>query len=194
MTIFEEEKLRAEIVGMALLSAKTFSYYKSKDPNAGNYYVGENEIEGHSSDYALDFVIRWNKKHPENKAELVAVNQELGIQSGSYKVVKEIPDSIISDLKIWTYCKVSGCLKNVPQGNNGYIDLVLYHPSLGFYEIEQTKAYEVKTHLGEDMTKKGPHFWAKVGDIAIDPCWADTDNTPFIGEDIITTSRDFHIK
>jgi hypothetical protein len=35
------------------------------------------------------------------------------------------------------------------------------------------------------MTKKGPHVWAKIGDIAVDPCWADTDNTDFIGEDII---------
>jgi hypothetical protein len=32
---------------------------------------------------------------------------------------------------------------------------------------------------------EAPHVWAKVGKIAVDPCWADTDNTPFIGEDVI---------
>jgi hypothetical protein len=171
MIILKEEKIKE----IALISAKTFSYYKSKNQNAGNFYVGENEIEGQCSDYALVFVIEWNKRYPENLAEIVAVNQDCGIQSGSYKVIKEIKGK---------YFKESGWLKNIPQENGGYIDLVLYHPSLGFYEVEQTKAYEVKTHFGEDMSKKGPHVWAKIGDIAIDPCWADTDNTDFIGEDI----------
>jgi hypothetical protein len=180
MIISKEEKIKNKIIEIALISAKTFSYYKSKNPNAGNFYVGENEIEAQCSDYALDFVIRWNKENPENEAEIVVINQDIGIQSGSYKVVKEI-----SDLIRWKCFKESGWLKNVPQRNGGYIDLVLYHPSLWFYEMEQTKAYEVKTHFGEDMTKKGPHVWAKIGDIAIDPCWADTDNINFIGNDII---------
>jgi hypothetical protein len=181
MIISKEEKIKK----IALISAKTFSYYKSKNPYAGNFYVGENEIEGQCSDYALDFVIRWNKENPESEAELVAINQACGIQSGAYKVVKEVPDSIISDLKKKKCFKESGWLKNVAQGNGGYIDLVLYHPSLWFYEVQQTKAYEVKMHFGEDMTKKGPHVWAKIGDIVIDPCWADTDNTNFIGKDIV---------
>jgi hypothetical protein len=182
MIILKEEKIKE----IALISSKIFSYYKSKNQNAGNFYVGENEIEGQCSDYALDFVIRWNKKNPENKAEIVVVNQDCGIQSGSYKVVKEIPDSIISDLKKKKCFKESGWLKNVSKENGEYIDLVLYHPCLWFYEVEQTKSYEVKTHFGKDMTTRGPHVWAKIGDIAVDPCWADTDNTDFIGEDIIT--------
>jgi hypothetical protein len=175
---FNEEKIKE----IALISAKTFSYYKSKNQNAGNFYVGENEIEGQCSDYALDFVIRWNKEIPENKAEIVVVNQDYGIQSGSYKVVKEIKE--LPALIMGKCFKESGWLKNIPQKNGEYIDLVLYHPNLGFYEVEQTKAYEVKIHFGENMTKKGPHVWAKIGDIAVDPCWADTDNTDFIGEDI----------
>jgi hypothetical protein len=179
------QDLRQKIREAALISAKTFFYRKSKNPNAGNFYVGENEIEGQCSDYALDFVIRWNRENPENKAEIVAVNQDCGIQSGSYKVVREIPDSIISEAKKHTRLEESGWLKNLSKGNSNYIDLVLYHPSLGFYEVEQTKAYEVRMHFGEDMTRRGPHVWAKIGDIAIDPCWADTDNTDFIGEDII---------
>jgi hypothetical protein len=185
MIISEKESIKNKIIEIALISAKTFSYYKSKNPNAGNFYVGENEIEGQCSDYALDFVIRWNKENPENEAEIVAINQDYGIQSGSYKVVKKIPNSTISCLTKRKCSKGSGWLRNVSQGNGRYIDLVLYHHSLGFYEVELTNAYEVKTHFGEDMTKKGPHAWAKIGDIAVDPCWADTDNTNFIGEDII---------
>jgi hypothetical protein len=181
MIISKEEKIKE----IALISAKTFSYYKSKNPNAGNFYIGENEIEGQCSDYALDFVIRWNKENPKSEAELVVINQDCGIQSGSYKVVKEISDSVISDLKKLKCFNESGWLKNVSKGDGEYIDLVLYHPSLWFCEVKQARAYEVKTHFGEDMTKKGPHVWAKVGNIAVDPCWADTDNTDFIGEDII---------
>jgi hypothetical protein len=180
MNISEEEKIKNKIFEIALISARTFSYYKSKNPSAGNFYVGENEIEGQCSDYALDFVIRWNKENPENEAEIVVINQDCGIQSGSYKVVKEI-----SDLVERKYFKESGWLKNISQRSGGYIDLVLYNSSLRFYEVEQTKAYEVKTHFGQDMTTKGPHVWEKIGDIAIDPCWADTDDTLFIGEDII---------
>jgi hypothetical protein len=178
----EEDEVKKEIIRIAKISAESFSYYKSKEPNAGNFYVGENEIEGQCSDYALLFVINWNKKNPENPAEIVVVNQDCGIQSGSYKIVKEV-----SDLIRWKCFKESGWLKNVSQGNGVYIDLVLYHPSLWFYEVKQTRAYEVKRHFGENMAKKGPHVWAKIGDIAIDPCWADTDNTPFIGEDIVTS-------
>jgi hypothetical protein len=182
-TMFISEERKIKIIEIALISAKNFSYYKSKNPSAGNFYVDENEIEGQCSDYALDFVIRWNKENPENEAEIVVINQDCGIQSGSYKVVKEIKE--IPALIRGKCFKESGWLKNIPQENGGYIDLVLYHPGLGFYAVEQTKAYEVKTHFGEDMTKKGPHVWAKIEDIAIDPCWADTDNTDFIGEDII---------
>ena len=180
MVYSKVEDLEDEITRIARISAETFYYYKSKNPNAGNFYEGKNEIEGQCSDYALDFVIRWNKEYPKNEAEIVVVNQDCGIQSGSYKIIKEV-----SDLIRWKCFKESGWLKNVSQENGLYIDLVLYHPSLWFYEVEQTKAYEVKTHFGEDMAKRCPHVWAKIGDIAIDPCWADTDNTPFIGEDII---------
>jgi hypothetical protein len=117
MIILEEERIKNKIIETALISAKIFSYYKSENSNAGNFYVGENEIEGQCSDYALDFVIRWNRENPENPAELVAVNQK-GLQSGSYKVVKEI-----SDLIGRRCFQESGWLKNVSQENGEYIDL-----------------------------------------------------------------------
>jgi len=175
----EREHMVNEIIRIAKISAENF-YYIEK--NAKNFHVGKNEIGGRCGDYALDFVIRWNNNYTTNEAEIVAVNQELCIQSGSYKIAREIS---VSNLIRYKQRNESGWLRNVPQGDGLYIDLVLYHPCLGFYEVKQTKAYEVKTHFGQDMTKKGSHVWARIGDIAIDPCWADTDNTSFIGEDVI---------
>jgi len=169
-----------EIIRIARISAEKFSYYKSENQDIGNFYIGENEIEGQCSDYALDFVIQWNKNYPENQAEIVVVNQDLGIKSGSYKIIRDV-----SELIRWKCFNKSGWLRNVSQDNGEYIDLVLYHPNLGFYEVKHTKFYVVKTHFGEEMAKKGPHVWARICDIAIDPCWADTNNTLFIGEDII---------
>jgi hypothetical protein len=175
-----EHYLIEEIEKIAQISAETFSYYKIKNPNAGNYYVGKNEIEGQCSDYALKFVLLWNEKHPENIAEIVAVNQDLGIKSGSYIIVKEIinfqPSYFRPNISCW--------IVN-PAEENGIKNKVLYHPNLGFYEVEQARCYNIKKHFDEDMANKGPHVWAKVGDISVDPCWADTDNKPFIGIDII---------
>ena len=182
-----------EIIRIAEISAKTFFYNNiTINPDPGNFYVGENEIGGQCSDYALVFATLWNKEYPENEAEIVVVNQDNGIQSGSYKIVREISIEEINNNDIhrairWKCLKEeSGWLRNVSQEKGEYIDLALYHPKLGIYEVKQTKAYEVKTHFGEEMANKGPHVWAKIGDIAIDPCWADTDKTPFIGEDIIS--------
>jgi hypothetical protein len=180
--IILDEKIKNKIIEAAKISAKKFIYYRCKEPNAGNYYVGEDKIEGQCSDYALDFVIRWNKENPENKAGIVAINQDCGIKPGSYKLVRKID---LSDFDKQQIRSKSGWLKNVSL-NGKYIDRVLYHPCLGFYEVEQTEEYEVKTHFGVNMSEYGrPHVWAKIGDIAIDPCWADTDNTDFIGEDIV---------
>jgi hypothetical protein len=179
MIIFEEEKLKKEIIKIALFSAKTFSYYKSKNPDAGNFYVGENEIEGQCSDYALVFVNKWNEKHPENQAEIVTINQPWYIESGSHKVIKEIPDF---DLPAWKRTSSQWIGR---QKIDGIECSILFHPHIGFYQLMLSKTYEVKQHFGFEMSNKGPHVWAKIGDIAIDPCWADTDNTPFIGEDII---------
>ena len=182
-----------EIIRIATITARKFIYNnKYLDPNPGNFYKSEDEDEigGQCSDYALHFVTQWNKVNPDNEAEIVVVNQDCGIQSGSYKIVKEISIEEINNEEIYEplRCKLdkeeSGWLKNVSLGNGEYI-LVLYHPKIGFYETKQTKVYEVKTHFGKEMAKQGQHVWAKVGDIAIDPCWADTGNTSFIGEDIL---------
>jgi hypothetical protein len=177
--------LENEIIEIARSSAESFHYYISENQNAGNNYIGENEIEGQCSDYALMFVINWNKRHPENPAEIVAVNQEMGIKSGSYKVVKKLTEKELIDLGVKYFnCNISQWI--IPSQKIDEEECsVLFHPEIGFYQLVQSRIYEVKQHFGFDMVKKGPHVWAKVGDIAIDPCWADTDNTDFIGEDVI---------
>jgi len=179
MVYSKVEYLVNEIIRIARISAETFSYYKFKDPNAGNFYKGKNEIEGQCSDYALKFVLLWNEKHQNNKAEIVVVNQEKGIKSGSYKVVKQLTDFDIKYMQ-----------RNISQLiANAIIDevesLILYHPEIGFYQLIQSEMYETKQHFGVDMVNKAPHVWAKVGDISVDPCWADIYDTPFIGKDVV---------
>ena len=172
-----------KIIEVAKISAESFSYYKSIDPNAGNFYIGENEVEGQCSDYALLFVIEWNKRYPDNFAEIVAVNQEKGIKSGSYKIVNKVEKNIDFELPRWWNLDKSQWFAN--RNIDGVECSILFHPQLGFYKLIQSNIYVVKKHFGYDMTEKGPHVWAKVGNIAVDPCWADTNNTPFLGEDII---------
>jgi hypothetical protein len=180
MIIVEDHCLIKEIEKIAQISAETFFYDKTKDSNAGNYYIGKNEIEGQCSDYALKFVLLWNEKHPENIAEIVAVNQDLGIKSGSYIIVRKI-----INFKPSFYRPVTSRWIVNPPEENRIKNTVLYHPELGFYEVEQTRCYNIKKHFDEDMTNKGPHVWAKVGNIAVDPCWADTNKKSFTGIDII---------
>jgi uncharacterized protein YyaL (SSP411 family) len=178
--------LESEIIKIAKSVAEHFTYYKSKSQNAGNYFIGENEIEGQCSDYALLFVIEWNKRHPENTAEMVAENQEKGIKSGSYKVVGKLTDEERIALGIKYYdCNMSQWLKP-PLEIDGTEISVLFHPEIGFYKLVQSKKYNIIQHFGVDMLNKAPHTWAKVGDIVVDPCWADTNNTSFIGKDIIS--------
>jgi hypothetical protein len=174
--------LEKEIIEIARICAESF-YYKSENASVNNYYIGNNEIEGKCSDYALMFVIYWNERHPENPAEIVAVNQEKGIKSGSYKVLKKITRDALN-LPHWWKLDTSQWIGNLVL--DGVESSVLFHPEIGFYQLVQSKIYEVKQHFGFDMANRGPHVWAKVGDIAVDPCWADTDNTPFIGKDVIS--------
>ena len=104
----------------------------------------------------------------------------MGIKSGSYKIVKKI-----ENFKPSFYRPIISCWIVNPSEENDIENTVLYHPELGFYELEQTKCYSIKKHFDEDMINGSPHVWAKVGDIVVDPCWADTNNKPFIGIDII---------
>jgi len=182
----KEEEVKKEIIRIAKISAEHFSYYKSKEPNAGNFYIGESEVEGQCSDYALLFAILWNDKYPENPAEIVVVNQELNISSGSYKIVKKITDEELIKLGIKYFDHTKSQWLLPPEKKDGEYWLVLFHPKIGFYRLKKSINYEIEKHFGIDMMNyKRPHVWAKIGDIAIDPCWADTNNTPFIGEDVI---------
>ena len=171
-----------EIKRVAQIAAESFSYYKSIDRNARNFYKGQNEIEGQCGDYALRFVVLWNELYPDNPAELVAVNQGNAAQSGSYEVVRTRPEYNPS----WWDIPVSGFARYIWNGQEVF---GIYHPEVGFYELRLSKAYTVTRHFGVDMTDKSQvHVWAKVGDIAVDPTWADTGNTSFIGTNVATRS------
>jgi hypothetical protein len=104
------------------------------------------------------------------------------MKNGSYKIVKKLA----YDPSRWRWSIPSGFeLSQILQND----DVIpgCYHPKLGFYELNQTRIYTVKLHFGVDMVNEinRPHAWARMGDIAVDPCWAYTDNKPFTGIDII---------
>jgi len=187
----EKQKIINEIEELAKIAAETFYYYEDrKDAKDGNFYKGKNEIGGQCSDYALKFILLWNEKKPRNSAEIVVANQDT-VVSGSYKVIKKLTDEekINAEPSIpkWMKFDKSGYIPNIKI--NGIESIVFYHsdPKIGFYQLVLSKPYEVIQHFGIDMANKGPHVWAKVGDIAVDPCWADTmENTPFIGKDVIS--------
>ena len=183
--INNDNNLKNDIIKIAKLSAEKFTYYKFKDPNASNNFKGENEIEGQCSDYALFFVNLWNEKHPENLAEIVAVNQEKGIKSGSYKVVGKLTDEERVALGIKYFERDISQWMIPPVQLDKKECSVLFHPEIGFYKLIQNNNYNIIEHFGVDMIKYGlPHTWAKVGDISVDPCWADTADKPFIGIDV----------
>ena len=182
-----KDELENEIIKIAQISAENFYYCKSKDSDTGNYYVGINEIEGQCSDYALMFVINWNKSYPKNPAEIVTVNQEIDIKPGSYKVVKKLTDEERIALGIKYYKHNVSQWMIPPSIMDSKECSVLFHPEIGFYKLVQSKFYKIIQHFGVDMINNGPHTWAKVGDIAVDPCWADIYNKPFIGKDVIIT-------
>jgi hypothetical protein len=164
-----------EINEVARIAAESFSYYKSLDPTAGNFYVGQNQIEGQCGDYALRFVLLWNERHPSDQAELVAVNQGSIAQSGSYRVVEKRTDFDPS----WWDLPVSGFARYTWNDDQFF---GMFHPEIGFYELRLSKAYVVTRHFGVNMTDE-IHVWAKVGDIIVDPTYADTGNTSFTGID-----------
>jgi hypothetical protein len=189
MLYFEDKylELENEIIKIAQISAESFSYYKSIDSTVGNFYMGKNEVEGQCSDYALVFVIEWNKRYPENLAEIVAVNQEKDIKSGSYKVMKKLTDEERIALGVKYYKRNISQWMIPPRKIDGKECSVLFHPEIGFYQLEQSEIYEIKQHFGVDMmVNNNPHVWAKVGDISVDPCWADIYNKCFIGKDVIS--------
>ena len=165
----DEEKIMEVVNEVGMM----FRYYLELGPNTKNVIVGPNEVGGQCGDYALAFVNIWNKRYPKQEALLIM--QQQGIKQfpdGIYKVIRKDNRNLpfLNDLKT----------SNIYYTDDGDI-LGLYHPILDNYIIRLQKRLIVKLHFGNPVVK---HVWVKIGDVIVDPTYADTMGSPIIGKDV----------
>jgi hypothetical protein len=162
-----------ELSTVAREVASIFDYYDEISPSFPNAIVGQSEIGGQCGDYALAFVNKWNVKYP-GQALLVIQQQGLNeFPDGIYEVTgndnRNLPflkNRTISMLYIWTFIRGIG------------------HPQLGGYKIRLLKKLHIASHFSlPDWENNGPHIWVWVGNMSIDPTYADTETLPIIGID-----------
>lgn len=123
-----------------------------------------NKKMGQCGDYALKFVLDFNKFVGKNVARLVITNNP--IPSGTYRVGKRV------DVKSLGFDGFSS-------GGSGILSwdrqLYLYHPWNGAYQIFLEKAWTPKKHFGVNMLdKKQVHVWASIGSVSVDPTYYDS--------------------
>lgn len=127
---------------------------------------------GQCGDYALRFILNYNRYAGANVARLVTTNNP--ILSGTYRV------GVRTDVAKLGF-------HGFATGASGFLNwrgqLYLYHPVLGAYPLFLEERWIPKFHFGVDMLdKKQVHTWASVGDLSVDPTyfalWPDKFPTP----------------
>jgi hypothetical protein len=118
---------------------------------------------GQCGDYAIMFILKYNKAVGKNVARLVVANNP--VTSGTYKVGKKVDVAKLG-------------FNGFPSGSSGFLSwagkLYLYHPTLGAYQIFLEKAWIPKLHFGVDMLdKRQVHVWASVAGVSVDPTYYD---------------------
>ena len=145
---------RSKIEEIAIETASWFEYTTG---------VMDQAELGQCGDYALCFVLEYNKIAGDNLARLVIANNP--IPSGTYRVGEKVDVSALG-------------FNGFPSGSSGllvwYGKTYVYHPVNGAYLIYLERAWTPKKHFGVDMLDKNQiHVWASVGDISVDPTYYD---------------------
>jgi hypothetical protein len=162
-----------ELLIVAKEVASMFDYYDEISASVPNEIVGQSEIGGQCGDYALAFVNKWNARYP-GQALLVIQQQGLNqFPDGIYEVTgkdnRNLPflkKRTTSMLYLWIYVRGIG------------------HPQLGGYKIRLLKRLHITSHLERlDWENNGPHVWVWVGNMSVDPTYADSGVFPIIGKD-----------
>jgi hypothetical protein len=162
-----------ELISVAKEAAGMFYYFPEINPHLNNLIVGPSEVGGQCGDYAAAFVNIWNEKYP-GQALLVIQQQGLvyeGIElfpNGVYRIIGKDTRDLPID---WT---VSGLYYFLDKTQG------IYHPELDNYLLELVEELIVTKHFGIPFENNGPHVWVMVGNISIDPTYAD-----IFGEDFI---------
>ena len=118
---------------------------------------------GQCGDYAVMFIIKYNKYLGKNIARLVTTNNP--VPNGTYRLGKK------TDVEKLGF-------NGFASGSSGFLSwngqLYVYHPVLGAYPIFLEKAWTPKKHFGVNMLdKRQVHVWATVGKVSIDPTYYD---------------------
>ncbi len=159
-----------DVIAVAEEVAAMFNYYDVISPKANNIIVGLSEIGGQCGDYALAFVNKWNKRHPEEAVLVIQQQGSVYFPDGLYKVIGKDRQNLpflknrqTSMLYIWNGVKGIG------------------HPQLGGYEVKLIEKLHVTRHFGAFVN--APHVWVRIGNLSIDPTYTDTGNQT-IGYDL----------
>lgn len=148
----KEELKKAKAI--AIETSKWFEYKTGKMTT---------EKQGQCGDYALMFILKFNKFVGKNVARLVVANNP--IDSGTYRVGKKV------DVKKLGFNGFSS-------GSSGFLlwnnKTYLYHPVIGAYELSLERAWTPKKHFGVNMLdKRQVHVWASIGNTSVDPTYFD---------------------
>ena len=148
---------KGEVSKAKELAVETSKWFKYKTGKMSN------ENEGQCGDYALMFILKFNKFIGKNVARLVVANNP--VDSGSYRVGTKV------DVKKLGFNGFSSGSSGFLKWNN---KLYMYHPVLGAYELFLERAWIPKKHFGINMLdKRQVHVWASIGDVSVDPTYYD---------------------
>jgi hypothetical protein len=116
---------------------------------------------GQCGDYAVMFILKYNKYAGKNIARLVTANNP--VPSGTYRLGEK---TNVAELGFHGF----------PSGASGFLkwngQLYIYHPVLGAYPIFLEKSWTPTLHFGVNMLdKKQVHTWASLGDVSVDPTY-----------------------
>lgn len=123
----------------------------------------KSEHLGQCGDYAVMFVLKYNKYAGKNVARLVVANNP--VPSGTYRLGEK------ADMAQLGFSGFSS-------GSSGFLyrngQLYIFHPILGAYPLFLEKAWTPSFHFGVNMLDiTQVHVWASVGNISVDPTYFD---------------------
>jgi len=103
-TLIIRDGIVAKIIEAAIETAKAVRYDPMSNSSARNVYTSPNEIYGECGDFALHFVLNWNKNNNESTSYLYINNQGFPIQ-GLYTPANAQPpklDRVYRQYKDWS--------------------------------------------------------------------------------------------
>ena len=118
---------------------------------------------GQCGDYAVRFILNYNKYAGANVARLVVTNNP--ILSGTYRIGQRTDVAKLG-------------FNGFASGSSGFLlwnkQWYIYHPVLGAYQLFADRLWVPRVHFGVNMLdKRQVHTWASIGNVSVDPTYFD---------------------